>query len=130
MRERNVEIVRNAIAAYNAGDIDAVAALISPDLELYSTPEMPNGGLFHGREGFDEWLTQWLEAWDEFRLELVAVEAVDDRHVVADVRQIGRGAHSGIELDMPVVHLYEIDADGKAVRFQLHVRRDAALAAI
>jgi hypothetical protein len=65
----------------------------------------------------------------EFRLVVGDVVAIDDRHVLADVRQIGRGAHSGIEIAMPVVHLYEI-ADGMIVRFQLHVSRDAALAAV
>ncbi|HEX3316715.1 MAG TPA: nuclear transport factor 2 family protein [Solirubrobacteraceae bacterium] len=130
MRERNVEIARGAIAAYNDGDIDAVLAVAFDELDLVSTPEMPNSGHFHGPDGFIRWLTQWLEAWDEHRLELLAIEALDDRHVVADVRQIGRGAHSGIEIDMTVIHLYEIDADGKIVRFQLHLHRDAALAAV
>ena len=49
------------------------------------------------------------------------------RHVLITVRQFGRGALSGIEIEMTTVMLFEIDAEGKIVRFQLHLRREAAL---
>ena len=130
MRERNVEIARSVVAAYNRGDMEGVLAVVSPDVEVVSTPEMPKDGRFEGHEGFMTWLTQWLEAWDEFRLVVGDVEAIDDRHVLADVRQVARGAHSGIEIDMGVVHLFEMAPDGTIVRFQLHTSREAALAAV
>src|SRR5436190_217494 len=63
MRERNVEIVRSVLAAYNRGDIEGVLAVVSPNVEVVSTPDMPNDGRFEGHEGFMTWLTQWLEAW-------------------------------------------------------------------
>jgi ketosteroid isomerase-like protein len=130
MGERNVDIARNAIEAYNRGDVDAVLAMTSEDIEVYSTRDMANAGRFQGHDGFLQWTAQWLEAWDEFAIVILEIEAVDERHVLAWVRQIGRGALSGIEIEMDLAHLFEIAADGKIIRFQLHISRDGALAEI
>jgi hypothetical protein len=43
------------------------------------------------------------------------------------VRQNGRGRLSGLALTMEAAHLYEIDEEGKIVRFQLHDERERAL---
>ena len=130
MGERNVDIARNAIEAYNRGDVDAVLAMTSEDIEVYSTRDMANAGRFHGHDGFVEWTSQWLEAWDEFAIVILEIEALDERHVLAWVRQLGRGALSGIEIEMDAAQLFEIDADGKIVRFQLHTTRASALAEV
>jgi ketosteroid isomerase-like protein len=127
MPERNVAIARSAIEAFNRGDVDAVLALAAPDVEVYAPPDSPNPGRYVGSEGYLQWSEQWLEAWETFTLDVLEIEAVDDRHVVAVVRQNGRGRLSGLEVTMAGAQLYEIDADGKIVRFQLYDERERAL---
>jgi ketosteroid isomerase-like protein len=127
MPERNVAIARSAIEAFNRGDVDAVLALAAPDVEVYAPPDSPNPGRYVGYDGYLQWSEQWLEAWETFTLDVLDIEAVDDRHVVAVVRQNGRGRLSGLEVTMAGAHLYEIDADGKIVRFQLYDERERAL---
>jgi ketosteroid isomerase-like protein len=127
MSERNVAIARSAIEAFNRGDVDAVLALAAPDVEVYAPPDSPNPGRYVGYDGYLQWSEQWLEAWETFTLDVLEIEAVDDRHVVAVVRQNGRGRLSGLEVTMAGAHLYEIDADGKIVRFQLYDERERAL---
>jgi ketosteroid isomerase-like protein len=127
MPERNVAIARSAIEAFNRGDVDAVLALAAPDVEVYAPPDSPNPGRYVGQEEYLRWSAQWLEAWETFTLDVLDIEAVDDRHVVAAVRQNGRGRLSGLEVTMAGAHLYEIDADGKIVRFQLYDERERAL---
>jgi ketosteroid isomerase-like protein len=127
MSERNVAIARSAIEAFNRGDVDAVLALAAPDVEVYAPPDSPNPGRYVGYDGYLQWSEQWLEAWETFTLDVLDIEAVDDRHVVAVVRQNGRGRLSGLEVTMAGAHLYEIDADGKIVRFQLYDERERAL---
>jgi ketosteroid isomerase-like protein len=127
MRERNVAIARSAIEAFNRGDVDAVLALAAPDVEVYAPPDSPNPGRYVGHAGYVKWSEQWMEAWETFTLDVLEIEAVDDRHVVAVVLQNGRGRLSGLELTMEAAHLYEIDDDGKIVRFQLHDDRERAL---
>ena len=127
VEERNVQIARQAIDAYNRRDQEAVLAFLADDVEVFSSPELPNGGTFRGRAGYREWIGQWVEAWDEHRVEVIDVESVGDRHMLVAVRQFGRGALSGVEIEMDSAMLFEIDADGKIVRFQLHLSREAAL---
>jgi ketosteroid isomerase-like protein len=130
MRERNVAIARSGIEAFNRGDVDAVLALASPHVEVYAPPDSPNPGRYEGHAGYLQWTGQWLEAWDSFWLEVLDIEAVDDRHVVALVRQHGRGRLSGADTTMEAAHLYEIDEDGRIVRFQLHDDRERALESV
>jgi ketosteroid isomerase-like protein len=127
MSERNVAIARSAIEAFNRGDVDAVLALAAPDVEVYAPPDSPNPGRYVGYEGYLRWSEQWLEAWETFTLDVLDIEAVGDRHVVAVVRQNGRGRLSGLALTMQAAHLYEMDEDGKIVRFELHDERKRAL---
>jgi uncharacterized protein len=126
--ERNIAVALTAIDAFNRGDVEAVLGFAAPDVEVYSSPDTPNPGRFLGAEGYLQWSGQWLEAWETFTLDVLEVEAVDDRHVVAVVRQHGRGRLSGVDISMEAAHLYEIDADGRIVRFQLHLDRESALA--
>jgi ketosteroid isomerase-like protein len=130
MHDRNVEIARSVIEAFNRGDTATILRSASADVEVFSAPDLANSGSFRGVEGYLEWTGQWLEAWDEFSIVLLEVDAVDDRHVVTAARQLGHGALSGIDIDMPVAHLFEIDGDGKIVRFELHTTRDSALARV
>ena len=123
----DIEVVKATFAAFAARDLDAVLALAAPDVEVYAPPDSPNPGRYVGYEGYLRWSEQWLEAWETFTLDVLDIEAVDDRHVVAVVRQNGRGRLSGLEVTMAGAHLYEIDADGKIVRFQLYDERERAL---
>jgi ketosteroid isomerase-like protein len=127
MSERNVAIARSAIEAFNRGDVDALLALAAPDVEVYAPPDSPNPGRYVGYEGYLRWSEQWLEAWETFTLDVIDIEAVGDRHVVAVVRQNGRGRLSGLALTMEAAQLYEVDEDGKIVRFELHDERNRAL---
>jgi uncharacterized protein len=126
--ERNIAIALQGIDAFNRGDVEAVLAIAAPDVEVFAPPDSPNPGRYLGHAGYVQWSEQWMEAWETFTLDVLEVEAVDDRHVVAVVRQHGRGRLSGLDITMEAAHLYEIDDDGKVVRFQLHVDRESALA--
>jgi hypothetical protein len=130
MRERNVEIARAAIEAFNRGEVETLLGMSAEDIEIYGSDEMVNSGRFRGHEGYQRWTTAWLEAWDEFHVVVLGSEALDDRHVILDVRQVGRGALSGVDTEMDATHLFEIDAQGKIVRFELHPTRAAALAEV
>ncbi len=128
-RQRELaELARRGIDAYNRGDIEAVLEQLDEEVEVYTPPELPNAGTYHGHDGFLRWLAQWSEAWDEFRLELEGIDFVGEDYEVVTVRQFGRGAGSGVEVEMRIAQLYEVH-DGKATRLHYYFDRDAALAA-
>jgi ketosteroid isomerase-like protein len=53
----NGDLVRSFYANFQAGDIDAVLALLSPDFQLvYSGPPIiPSAGTWNGHRGFRDW---------------------------------------------------------------------------
>jgi ketosteroid isomerase-like protein len=74
-------------------------------------------------------VTAWREAFSEDRSEVLALEMVDDDHLIAEMRQIAVGAVSGIPVEMTNCYLLEI-RDGRAVRFHIYGDREAAMAAV
>jgi ketosteroid isomerase-like protein len=126
--EENVARVLEGADAFQRGDVEAFLELLDPEVEIYSTPELANPGTFHGREGYLRWSSEWFDAWEDFRVVIEAVQPVGERHVVAAVRQLGRGKGSGIEVEMRAAYMWELRG-GKAVRLQLHPGLEGAVAA-
>jgi len=126
--QRNVEAARAGLDAYSRGDMEAFLSRLDPQVEVFSTPELPNPGTFSGREGYLQWTSQWLDAWESFEVEALAVEAVGERHVLMPVRQHGIGKGSGIPVEMAACYMLEY-RDGLATRLHLYVDRKQALEA-
>jgi ketosteroid isomerase-like protein len=127
-RQRELEgLARRSIDAYNRGDVGALLEQLDEEIEVYTPPELPNAGTYRGHQGFLQWLGQWDEAWEEFRLEIERIDFVGDRCGVVTVRQFGRGAGSGVEVEMRIAQLYEMRGD-KATRLHYYPDRETALA--
>jgi ketosteroid isomerase-like protein len=118
--QREMEgLARRSIDAYNRGDVEALLEQLDEEIEVYTPPELPNAGTYRGHQGFLQWLDQWDEAWEEFRLEIERIDFVGDRCGVVTVRQFGRGAGSGVEVEMRIAQLYEMRGD-KAARLHYY----------
>ncbi len=126
---RIVELVEQAFDAYNRGDFEANLAAFDPDVEIHAAPGFINSGDFHGHDGYLVWIGQWNEAWESFTVEPVSVEALDDEHVLVEVRQTGLGAGSGIEIVMNVFWAFELKHE-LTTRAHLYPDREQALTAI
>lgn len=123
------ELARAGFEAFNRGDLEGVLELLSPDVEIHSVAEMGEEGTYHGHDGYREWTAIWLDAWDEFRIEITEVEEVDERNVLIHSVQRARGKDSGVEVEQSGVYLFTI-RDGLATRLHLYADRDSALAAV
>ena len=126
---RNIEATRLGFEAYNAGDYEALAGLLHPDVELHSDNELINGGDYRGHEGFMRWNAEWTEVWEEFTIEPRSLETFARDVILADTHQVARGAGSGVDVEMDVYWVFEL-ADGQVVRMHLYATRERALAAI
>jgi ketosteroid isomerase-like protein len=125
--QRNVELARKGMHAYNQGDFGAVLELFSSDIEVYVPPSFMNSGRFHGHEGFMEWIAHWNEAWESFEIQVMDVEPIGDRFVVLEAHQQGRGRGSGVPVEQDVIYVYEMSG-AECVYLSVHPDRDAALA--
>ena len=129
IQQRNLEITRRGFDAYNRGDLEALIEILHPDVELHADQELVNGGDFRGHDGYIRWNAEWTEAWEEFTIDLRAVDPIGGRYILADTHQAGRGAGSGIEVEMAAYWVFEV-ADGQVIRMHLYASRERALAAI
>jgi ketosteroid isomerase-like protein len=93
----NVETVRRALDAFNAGDAEAAAALLDPDVEWRLPPNFPDTGTLRGREHVVGALGDITDSWDELVVDVRELIDAGDR-VVAVVRYRGRAAITGLVL--------------------------------
>lgn len=131
MTERRDEVageMEAAFAAFAAGDMEGATAAMHPDVEIHAAPEAGNPGDFRGSEGFGRWARLWLDAWDEFRQQVVGVEMLEADVAVIDARQIASGAGSGVAVERDVYWAIEF-RDGRARRVHLYANREQAVAA-
>jgi uncharacterized protein len=124
----NIELVRRGFDAYERRDLDAVFALLDPEVEIFTDAALVNAGTYRGYEGFLTWVARWNEAWEEFRMRILEIEAVGPDHVVAVVEQYGVGAGSGIEVTGSVAYMWEVH-DGLGTRIHLYTEREQAVEA-
>jgi ketosteroid isomerase-like protein len=107
-------------AAINARDRDAIQALCASDIVVATTVEA-----YTGPEALLEWMDEGDDAFDDFTVELLVVEELGG-HVVASMRQRGRGKASGAEVDHGFTHVWTL-RDGRAIRMQSFAHRDDAI---
>jgi hypothetical protein len=67
MSQENVEIVKRLKAAFNEKDLEAFAALTTPDFEWTTSMMAVEGEVFWGREGIEKYFERMREVWEEFR---------------------------------------------------------------
>lgn len=87
--EANLVLVRGIYKAFNDGDLGRTVSAVSPDFEL---TDVAMGQVFHGPEGFRNWLRPWLTAVPNAQSELTNVMAQDDW---VFTEHTARGAHTG-----------------------------------
>ncbi|MFL5825908.1 MAG: nuclear transport factor 2 family protein [Thermoleophilaceae bacterium] len=123
------DIVTDGIRLFNERRFDESLAGLTEDVE-WRTGLQPMLGLeaTRGREGVLEFWREAHSGWDDFRVEPVEAEELDDSTVLVSVRYFGRGHASGLEFGDRTFSLYKL-RDGQICSVQDFGTRDAALAA-
>jgi ketosteroid isomerase-like protein len=136
MSEENVEVVRKAFEAWNAGDMDALREFYDPDAIVRAVEGWPEPGPFVGREAVMRQLEQLREAWDTDAFELIS-DFIDVGDRVA-VREIWHGAGYGPEMNLEITNVMTVSSelfglwtirDGRVARVRYFYNRADALEA-
>src|SRR5215216_2670315 len=124
MPQENVEIIREAFTAFEQGDIEAVLRSFDEDVVITQPAEVPGiDPQQRGRRGVLEAFAIWPEQWDDFGIEVLGVTAAPADKVMANVRTLGRGKQSGVEVDMEFSFVFTL-RDEKIVEWQLFLQED------
>src|SRR4051794_3669016 len=127
MSERNVALLRHAVEAYNARDIEAFIAFCDPSIEFHAfLSGLVGGTVYHGHDGLRSWHRDLEETWgEEIRVEVEAYFDLGEQTLAFFVLR-GRGQHSGAEVAMPGA-LVSSWRDGLMTYFKTSPRREDAL---
>jgi ketosteroid isomerase-like protein len=129
MSQENVEIVRRLYDAVNLAGLGAVTDFLHPEVEVVPPPNWPEGSaLLRGRERVQEFARQWMETFEDFRVEPERYVDSGGEEVVVYVRDRGRIKGSGTEIDNRLIHVWTLTG-GKVIRWQLFAEEDQALEA-
>ena len=129
MSQENVEIVKRGLEVFVAtGQLsDQIAADFTWDLTTFrGWPDQP---VFHGFDGFRQFLSAWTEPYDDWSAELEQVLDAGGDQVVASLRQQGRlrGSDAVVELLYGVVYTV---ANGQIRCAQVYMTVEEALNAV
>ncbi len=127
MSRENVELVREGLAAFMAGDLERVFELVHSDVVTFRRPPLPGPQTFHGREGLVEVFEDWTADFAEF--EWGNGEPIDaDDQVVVEMFQRGKGRASGVEVEGRFWFVYTV-SEGKIARQDIFNDRAQAFVA-
>ncbi|MEG4202082.1 nuclear transport factor 2 family protein [Microcoleus sp. Pol12A5] len=100
-----IELLRAAYAAFNARDIDAALALMSPDV---AWPKAFKGGFVRGSE---EVRAYWTEQWSEINphVEPVSFYSEEAGRILVDVHQVVRDLAGAVLADEHVGHRFTLE---------------------
>jgi ketosteroid isomerase-like protein len=128
MSQENVERVRESYERFQAtGEFDP--EFTDPEFvwDMSTFRHWPGQQEYHGVEGAQQFLDEWLETWDDWELELEELHDAGNQ-VVAIVRQRGRSKAMGLPVDMTLAQVFTL-RDGKQVRMQMYAQTSEALQA-
>jgi ketosteroid isomerase-like protein len=125
MSQENVEVVREAMAAFNARDRDRVLSLCDPEIEYRSPLEQKT---YRGLDEIVRWREVMAAVIEDFHFEDSRfLDAGRDRVVVL-YRIVGRGAGSGVPVSREVGALWRL-RNGKLLKGEIYLDQHDALAA-
>ncbi len=107
MSQENVEVATQAIEAFNGRDIDAFAALTTPEFEWSPSMVAVEGETFRGHEGIERYFRSLRVAWEKFHIHRDRFREAEDLVVMLG-RLEGRGMGSGTPVDASLGMVFDL----------------------
>ena len=131
MSQENVESVREAVVAYNRGDLDAfLDEYWTDDIDYRAVEGAPDDhGPIHGKAEMRAYMQDWFDTFDELTVDPRELIDAGTDQVVVVLRFAGRAKLSGVETNVTYAVVYTI-RDGKIARGREYMTREEALEAV
>jgi ketosteroid isomerase-like protein len=126
--EENVEVVQAAFDAYLRGDEPAMFELAAPDIIVTQFPDQVDVRDYHGHEGLRHVMTDWIDTWDDWSIEMLGVREIHGL-VFVTALQRGRGKGSGAPIQSEVTLVFTV-RQGRIARWKMFRSEQEALDAV
>ena len=93
------QVVRRAVEAFMARDLDAILAVADPGIELRSLLTEPERPLYHGHDGVRDWFEAVFGVFPDWRPQPRAASHDENGAVVIPLDVTATGAGSGVPID-------------------------------
>jgi len=125
--QRDVEKVEEVYRAFGNRDLQSVTMLMSNDVEIRQSPELPWGGSYRGHDGVKTFLAKLSEHLEN----RLTIEGVIDagEQVVVSGRTSGKARSTGLEFDIPFAHVWTVQ-EGLITRFEPYIDNATMLVAL
>jgi ketosteroid isomerase-like protein len=127
MSQENADLLRLGIAAWNAGDMDALRVAYAPDIVMRPPEGWPESGPFVGIDAVMRQWEQQREIWNADSVEPIS-EFTHGGDYVA-VRQVWHGTGSGPDTDMAMTNVIRVH-EGKVIEQTFFRNHAEALEAV
>lgn len=109
MSQENVDLVRSAYAAWNAGEKERFSDLLAEEVEYTTSGVFPDfDSVYRGRSEFLRFYDEMLAAWEYFRIDVREIETRGDV-ILCTLRFEGKGRSSGVEVGTDFFHGYRVE---------------------
>ena len=122
---RDVDLVREALAAFQRGELDRAFEFAHPDIVSFRAPPLPDPQTYRGIEGVLQMYADWTADFEEFEMEALEFVEADDR-VIVEILQRATGKASGAMVDGRFWFVFTL-IDGKIARQEIYGSREQAL---
>ena len=132
MSQENVEIARAAIAAWNAGEIDALFAYFHPELVYHPRADEPDPSPHVGRDAYERLVYGFVDSFSEVTVEVLDVIDPGDHVIASTVLHVvlrGQGSASGAGVSDTYVFVSKL-RDGLVVESWEYRTKQEALEAV
>jgi ketosteroid isomerase-like protein len=122
----DVETVRAGYARWNAGDTDALAELLTEDIEYQNAPEWPGQRVYHGADAVIRFLRDEVAEFIALKpVEIVRTDIIENE-ILIELRARTHGALSGLDLDDGALFHVAGMRDGRVARVRVYMDRQEA----
>jgi ketosteroid isomerase-like protein len=129
MSRENVAAVDAAYQALARVGLDRFIERWTDELDHRSIEGAPDDrGPIHGKDAMRAYVQDWIDLFDDFRIEPVELIDAGENRVIAVLRFGGRARRSGVRTDQILGAVFEI-RKGKIARGREYATRDQALEA-
>ena len=128
MSQENVEIVQQALEAFERGGLDALLPFYDPEVTWEEAEDEPEAETHRGHDGLRALVDKWLVPFDDLRI--LPEEFIDaGEAVVMPYRFRARERSSGTDITAPETWVFWV-RDGKICEVREYRRKAEALEAL
>jgi len=127
--EKQVELVREAYAAYNREGITGILRYLDPEVEWRNPADSPIAGVFIGHQGVLEWQRLADDVFDRMEFEPERIDELPSGRTLSVSRFRFRARASDMDAELAFVHLITWRG-GTATAVRMFTSEAAALEAV